>query len=95
MLGLRFTREEVEVRQARRGYIDIDTVLDLMCFEQPSLTPEEAAFELWSRYPDTYSYQGFLKGTRRVQEIKESIAKYEAEHGRNRRSVRFPYWGRP
>lgn len=79
MSGLRLTREEVEVRQAKRGYISIDTVQDLMCFEQPSLTPEEAAFELWSRYPDTYSYEAFLKSTRLVQEVKETAAKYEAE----------------
>lgn len=67
MSRLRLTREEVEVRQARRGEITIDTVLDLMYLEQPSLTPEEAAFELWSRYPETYSYQGFLRITRLVQ----------------------------
>jgi hypothetical protein len=35
---------------------NIDTVRDVMCYENPSLTPEEAAFLLSTRYPE-YSYK--------------------------------------
>jgi hypothetical protein len=55
------------------GGVTIDTVRDVMCYENPSLTPEEAAFLLSTRYPE-YSYQAFLKSTRIIQEIKDLLA---------------------
>jgi hypothetical protein len=40
--------------------LSIDTVRDLMCFENPSLTPEEAAFILSTRFPEcSYEVSGF------------------------------------
>jgi hypothetical protein len=59
----KFARKELEARQEARGEVNIDTVRDLMCFEDPSLTPEQAAFLLSTRYPQ-YSYEAFLKSTR-------------------------------
>jgi hypothetical protein len=53
--------------------VTIDTVRDVMCFENPSLTPEEAAFPLSTRYPE-YSYHTFLKSTRAIQEMKDLLA---------------------
>ena len=72
----KFTCEELEARQQARGEITIDTVRDVMCFEDPSLTPEEAAFLLSNRYPQ-YSYEVFLKSTRLVQQAKDVLAKHE------------------
>ena len=67
----KLTCEELEARQQARGEITIDTVRDYMCFENPAATPEEAALTLWERFPNTYSYEAFLKSTRIVQEVKD------------------------
>jgi len=48
-------------------------VRDVMCFENPSLTPEQAAFLLSTRYPQ-YSYEVFLKSTRLVQQVKVMLS---------------------
>ena len=77
----KFTREKLEKRQRERGEVNIDTVRDFMCFEEPSLTPEEAAFALWNRYPQN-SYETFLQSTRLVQQVKEMSDKYDAENGK-------------
>jgi len=69
----KFTREELEDRQQARGEVTIDTVRDLMCFEDPSLTPEQAAFLLWIRYPQ-HSYETFLNSTRLVQQVKDLLS---------------------
>jgi hypothetical protein len=74
MIEPKFTREELEARQQARGEISIDTVRDYMCFENPTATPEEAAFALWERYPNTYSHEAFLKSTRIVQEVKDLLS---------------------
>lgn len=74
MIVAKFTPEELEARQQARGEITIDTVRDFTCFEAPSLTPEDAAFALWNRYPQTYAYEAFLKSTQLVQEIKDMFA---------------------
>jgi hypothetical protein len=73
MSGPKLTREELEARQRARGGVTIDTVRDVMCYENPSRTPEEAAFLLSTRYPE-YSYQAFLKSTRITQEMKDLLA---------------------
>ena len=77
----KFTSEELAARQRERGEVNIDTVRDFMCFEQPSLTPQEAAFALWNRYPD-YSYETFLHSTRLVQQVKQIGSKQEAKKQR-------------
>ncbi|HXJ87613.1 MAG TPA: hypothetical protein VMS18_12400 [Candidatus Binatia bacterium] len=79
MIEPKFTHAELEARQQARGEISIDTVRDYMCFENPTATPEEAAFTLWNRYPNTYAFEAFLKSTRTVQEVKEILAKHEGK----------------
>jgi hypothetical protein len=79
MSGPKFTPEELEARQRERGEISIDTVRDYMCFENPTATPEEAAFALWNRYPNTYSYEAFLKSTRMIVEVKEILDKHDGK----------------
>lgn len=54
--------------------LTIDTVRDLMCFEQPNLTPEEAAFVLWNRFPE-WSYESLLRSTLLVARVKEIVKK--------------------
>lgn len=69
MSGPKLTREELEARQEARGEVTIDTVRDYMVSENPTATPEEAAFALSTRYPQ-YSYEAFLKargGFRRLE----------------------------
>lgn len=66
----KFTKDELEARQEARGEVTIDTVRDVMCFEDPSLTPEQAASLLSIRYPQ-YSYETFLNSTRLVQQVKD------------------------
>jgi len=73
MIEPRSTREELEARQQARGDISIDTVSHYKCFENPTATTEEAAFALWERYPDTYSYEAFPRSTRTVQEVKDLL----------------------
>jgi hypothetical protein len=50
---------------------DINTCRDYMCHENPTATPEEAAFALWSRYPNTLTFEAFLQGARAIQELKD------------------------
>ena len=76
MKRAKFTREELAARQRERCEVNIDTVRDFMSFEQPSLTPEEAAFALWNRYPE-HSYETFLHSTRLVQQVKELGSKHK------------------
>ena len=78
MRRAKFTREQLAIRQQERGEVNIDTVRDFMSFEEPSLTPEEAAFALWNRYPE-YSYETFLHSTRLVQQVKELSSKHKAK----------------
>lgn len=85
MIEPKFTREELEARQQARGAISIDTVRDYMCFENPTATPEEAAFALWKRYPTTYSYEAFLKSTRLFKRSKTYLAS-----GSSRDNKRLP-----
>ena len=74
MSGPKLTREELEARQEARGEVTIDTVRDYMVSENPTATPEEAAFALSTRYPQ-YSYEAFLKSTRGIQEIRELLVR--------------------
>ena len=73
MIEPRLTREELEARQ-QPGAKLASTQLETTCASRtPPPTPEEAAFALWERYPDTYSYEAFLKSTRTVQEITDLL----------------------
>jgi len=52
--------------------LSIDTVRDLMCFENPSLTPEQAASILKERFPH-YSYDALLESTQLVERVKQIV----------------------
>jgi hypothetical protein len=69
-------QEEAErLDQAKaNGEFTIDVVRDLMCHEQPTLSPEEAAFVLSNRFPG-YPYEALLRSTRLVHMVKELASK--------------------
>jgi hypothetical protein len=56
--------------------LSIDTVRDLMCCENRSLTPEEAARILQQRFTG-YSYQVLLESTRMIAEVKERANRHK------------------
>ena len=74
-------KAELEARQRARREVTIDTVRDVMCFENPSLTPHEAAWLLWKRYPQ-YPYEAFLTSALLVAHAKE-LAKQQSGQGLN------------
>jgi hypothetical protein len=61
--------EEYANRVPRPGKVTIETVRDLMCHEDRSLTPEQAASVLKERYP-YYSYEVLLESTQLVEQVK-------------------------
>ena len=66
--------EKYANRVPRPGEVTIETVRDLMCHEDRSLTPEQAATILKERYPH-YSYEALLESARLVEEVKEIVKK--------------------
>jgi len=78
MSEAKFTPQELEARQQARGQVTIDTVRDVMCFENPSRSPEEAAFLLSTRYSQ-YSYESFLNSCRLVEEVKKILAEHKSK----------------
>jgi len=53
--------------------LHIDDVRDLMCIQNPSLTPEDAADILRDLYPDE-PYGWIMEHTRCIAEVREIVA---------------------